>query len=61
LDDLLPKDDIASFGLIARDDAPVAIPSFDELPPTSATRGSFEVFANCPVATLLPSIVARFS
>jgi hypothetical protein len=58
LDGLLPEDDTVS--LIALDDPSTFIPSFGELPPTSAQRDSFEVLTNCPVATLFPKIVARF-
>jgi hypothetical protein len=49
-----------SVGLTAVDDPSIFIPLFDELSPTSAQRDSFEVLINCPVATLLLNIVARF-
>jgi hypothetical protein len=58
LDGLLPEDAIVS--LIAVDDPPTFISSFDELSPTSTQRDSFEVLTNFPVATLFPKIIARF-
>jgi hypothetical protein len=58
LDGLLPEDAIVS--LIAVDDPPTFIPSFNELSPTSTQRDSFEVLTNFPVATLFPKIIARF-
>jgi hypothetical protein len=58
LDGLALDDAPASFRLIAAlDDAPT--PSFCVLSPTSVARGSCEVLANYPVATLLPKIIAR--
>jgi hypothetical protein len=49
---------LCAYPLVIAVAAPLS--SFSAMQSASTLRGSFELFANCLVATLLPNIVARF-